>query len=172
KVDRKLCFRRFELRRRQKTADTGQVGRELRIVWFVTHAARVNAGDPGKAHRIESKDIIRTRLKLIGLEEELRHVDAIALGGVARAIINRAGPTSKARQVRLATQKINVLLTHKEVRVVDWIGSVYGFIVVDRDRGVGRCSQSGALRIAESHPKRFASFGIRIVHDGHGETLW
>src|SRR5207249_10193752 len=63
----KLRLGGFQLRRCQETTDTCQIRHKLRI-----------EGLPAKSHRIEAVDIVTARLKLIGLEEELRYMDPVA----------------------------------------------------------------------------------------------
>src|SRR5712692_380242 len=98
-------------------------------------------------------------------------MNTVALGGVAGAVVNRAGPAGKSRRVRFAAQEVYVLLPHKEVRVVDRIGTVRD-IVVDNRHGRRRLRAQGrAARTVETDGEGLSAFGIRVIDDGDGESL-
>src|SRR5207244_127148 len=113
-----LRLRSFQLIRSQKTTHARQIRDKLCIEWF-----------PAKGYWIEAIDEITARLKLIGLEEELRDMNAIALGRITRAIVDSADPAIKPKVVRFAAKKIYVLLPHKEIRAIDRVGSVHRIVI-------------------------------------------
>src|SRR5437899_6163457 len=71
----------FQLIRIQKAAHARQIRHELSVVRL-----------PAKSYRIESIDKVTALLNFLGLEEELRHMDTVALGGIAGAVVAGAYP--------------------------------------------------------------------------------
>src|SRR5581483_1370737 len=62
------------------------------------------------------------RLKFNRQEESRRCVDARHFGAWRRtAVVDVVGPESKTARVRFTVEKIEILLTHKERRRINWI---------------------------------------------------
>ncbi len=75
-------------------------------------------------------DEISGLLKFDRDKESRRDVSALVVDArrVRDATSDLAGPERKPAGVRLAIEKIYVMLTHKEGRLVDRIGGVNGFL--------------------------------------------
>src|SRR5258708_36579796 len=115
-------LRCFQLIRIKKTADARQIRHKLSIVRL-----------PAKRHWIKPIDEVATVLKLCRLKEELRDVYAIAVGITGSTVVDGADPTGQAGWIRFAAEEVQILLAHKEVCVVNRIGTITGGVIGNRD---------------------------------------
>src|SRR5437870_3941300 len=98
-------------------------------------------------------------------------MDPVALRRITRAVINRVHPAIETKIIRFAAEKVDVLLSHEEVRVVNRIWPIDCLVISDRDRRCRWSCQTGAGRIAETNSESLVPFGVRIINDSYRETL-
>ncbi len=144
------------------------VGFELGVIWFSSECAF-----------IEPVDKVTALLKLNREEKGSGDVDAFDLNAlrIAAAISNLVSPKIEATRVRLAIKKVQIVLTNKELRVVNRVCPVHRFVVVDRNENRTWRTQhyAAAARITQRDDEAFAaSFSIGVVDDWYrdsGEAL-
>src|SRR6266536_3524877 len=95
----------------------------------------------------------------------------ITAGISRRAIIDLARPTRETRRIRFSTEEIDVMLSHEEIRGIDWIRSVDDFIVGDCHSSCERCAQRSAGHFVQADGEGLVAFGIRVINDWYGERL-
>src|SRR6266404_824267 len=98
-------------------------------------------------------------------------MDPIAVRITRRAVVNRAGPSGKAGRVGFAAEEVYVLLTHKEVRVVDWVWAVGRLVIGYGYRRRVRRTKRGAAWTAETDRETFVAFSVRVVDQRHRKRL-
>jgi hypothetical protein len=102
---------------------------------------------------IETVDEKAGLLEFLRDEESCRNVYAPSMlaSGVALAESNLVGPISEARRIRLAVEKVPVLLADEELRVVQRISAGNGNVGV-RNRNLRRhgAAQARALGVSQS----------------------
>src|SRR5438552_14802875 len=98
-------------------------------------------------------------------------MNPVAVRVTGSAVVDGAGPAGKAERVRLAAQKVYVLLAHKEVRVVDWIQAGDRFVVGNGYSRRRLRAERRAARAVETDGESLVTFGVRVIDDGDRERL-
>src|SRR6185503_6451890 len=87
------------------------------------------------------------------------------------AVINLANPKTLTRSVRFAIKKINVMLAHKECRLVNRVYPISAVRVVNKNICSDWSPQGREARIRETDGKTFSTFAIDIVNQRNVNLL-
>ena len=107
-------------------------------------------------------------MKFEGKEEGRRYVNATIgnAGRVSPATRDLIRPEGKSIRISLAVEKVAVVLTNEELRIVDGIGRRRTVIVVDYGKGCRAViAEDSTHQVAQFQRNCFVTFNVGIVSD-------
>lgn len=99
-------------------------------------------------------------------EERRRGIDALHIDAllIAAAGTNCVRPEVETALIGLPVQEVDVVLTHEEAGVVDWVRTSVCVVICNYYvRGRWR-TQTGARRIAQHDAEGLSTFRIRVIN--------